>query len=126
MTPTRKCQNGFVDNMAAPSYDYQGLEGAANHPTQQIGRLFKFRNPHAPAEQLIGMALVIHTSGWYEFEVVAVQENGEGERELHDQRYILLINKEQLEGAVPVPRAVTTFTVAELFLTLCRFCSILS
>ena len=91
----------FVDNLAAPSYDYQGIEGEANHPTQQIGRLFKFRHPQAPAEQLIGRALVIHTSGWYEFEVVAVQEDDGSERELHDQRYILLISKEHLAEAVP-------------------------
>ncbi len=91
----------FVDNLAAPSYDYQGIEGEANHPTQQIGRLFKFRNPQAPAEQLIGRALVIHTSGWYEFEVVAVQEDDGSERELHDQHYILLISKEHLAEAVP-------------------------
>ena len=92
----------FVDNMDTTSpFGQPVIEGEAIHPTQQIGRLFKFRNPHEPAEQLIGRVLVIHTSDWYEFEVVAVQKDGEHARELYDQRYILLISKEQLTEAVP-------------------------
>ena len=92
----------FVDTMDTTSaFGQPAIAGEANPPTQQIGRLFKFRNPYAQAEQLIGRALVIYTSGWYEFEVVAVQEDDGSARELHDQRYILLISKEHLAEAVP-------------------------